>query len=92
MRLISRVSVVLPDPVWQAYDASEMTRFASYAYWIEVWTYHEKIVDALCNNDFTLGQQLLVEHFSLLKSLPMPAVERPAEHVHSFPTTKGETK
>ena len=77
---------------WQAYDASEMTRFASYAYWIEVWTYHEKIVDALCNNDFTLGQQLLVEHFSLLKSLPMPAVERPAEHVHSFPTTKGESK
>ena len=69
------------ETYWQAYEASEMTRFASYAYWIEVWTYHEKIVDALCNNDFTLGRQLLVEHFSLLKSLSMTAVELPAGHV-----------
>ena len=69
-----------------------MTRFASYTYWIDVWTYHEKIVDALCNNDFALGRQLLVEHFSLLKSLSTPAVERPAEHDQPFPTTKGEIK
>ena len=80
------------DAYWQAYDASEMTRFASYAYWIEVWTYHEKIVDALCNNDFALGRQLLVEHFSLLKSLPMLVFERPAEPIQPFPTTKGEIK
>jgi len=79
------------DTYWQAYEASEMTRFASYTYWTEVWTYHERIVDALCNNDFALGQQLLVEHFSLLKSLPVTAVERPAEHTQPFPTTKGET-
>jgi len=79
------------DTYWQAYEASEMTRFASYAYWIEVWTYHEKIVNALCNNDFALGRQLLVEHFSLLKSLPMTAVNRPGEHALSIPTTKGET-
>ena len=80
------------DTYWQAYEASEMTRFASYTYWIEVWTYHERIVDALCNNDFALGRQLLVEHFSLLKSLSVTAVEQPAEHPQPFPTIKGETK
>jgi DNA-binding FadR family transcriptional regulator len=80
------------DTYWQAYEASEMTRFASYSYWIEVWTYHERIVDALCNNDFALGRQLLVEHFSLLKSLSVTAVERPLEYTQPFPTIKGEIK
>ena len=80
------------DAYWQAYEASEMTRFASYAYWIEVWTYHEKIVDALCNNDFALGRRLLVEHFSLLKSLSLSAASPPPEHTQSFPTTKGESR
>jgi DNA-binding FadR family transcriptional regulator len=55
---------------WDAYEASERTRFVSYAYWVKVWTYHEQIVEALLNNEFELGRQLLVEHFSLLRSLP----------------------
>ena len=77
---------------WQAYEASELTRFASYTYWVEVWTYHGKIVEALYQNEFSLGRQLLVEHFSLLKSLRMPTIERPAEHSQPFPTIKGESR
>jgi DNA-binding FadR family transcriptional regulator len=80
------------DAYWQVYEASEMTRFASYAYWTEVWTFHEKIANALYNNDFTLGRQLLVEHFSLLKSLSLPAVDLSAEHSQPFPTVIGETR
>ena len=37
---------------WDAYDASELTRFQSYQYWTDVWSYHEQIVDALCADDF----------------------------------------
>jgi DNA-binding FadR family transcriptional regulator len=77
------------EAYWQAYEASEMTRFASYAYWTEVWTYHEKIVEALCNNEFALGRRLLVEHFSLLKSLLLTAANLPPEHTQPFLTTKG---
>lgn len=77
---------------WDTYEASEWTRFVRYAYWIEVWTYHEKIVNALCTNDFELGRQLLVEHFSLLRSIPSPDIEPPAESVQFSPITKGETK
>lgn len=51
---------------WDAYEASELTRFASYQYWLDVWNYHEKIANALCINDFEQGRQLLVEHFDLL--------------------------
>jgi DNA-binding FadR family transcriptional regulator len=63
------------EAYWDAYEASEFTRFASYAYWVEVWTYHERIAEALCNNDFELGRQLLVEHFSLLRTVPAASAE-----------------
>jgi DNA-binding FadR family transcriptional regulator len=59
----------LLEAYWDAYEASELTRFASYQYWLDVWTYHERIVDALCVNDFERGRQLLVEHFALLPTV-----------------------
>lgn len=55
---------------WDAYDASELTRFMRYRYWIEVWNYHERIVEALYANDFECGRRLLLEHFSLLPTEP----------------------
>jgi hypothetical protein len=39
-----------------------------------VWTYHERIVEALCDNDFALGRRLLIEHFSLLRPVPEAAL------------------
>lgn len=77
---------------WDAYEASELTRFVSYAYWVEVWTYHERIVEALCNNDFALGRQLLVEHFSLLRSLPATTVDVAPNSTHSLLSSQGEIK
>lgn len=53
---------------WDAYEASELTRFANYQYWLDVWSYHEKIAEALCANEFDRGRQLLVEHFDLLST------------------------
>lgn len=55
---------------WDAYDAIELTRFTSYDYWIDVWTYHERIVETLSNNNFDAGLILLKEHFALLRPLP----------------------
>lgn len=56
----------LLDSYWEAYEASELTRFANYQYWLNVWTYHEQIADALIANEYDLGRQLLIEHFDLL--------------------------
>lgn len=58
---------------WDAYEAVEMTRFVRYQHWINVWTYHERIVDALERGDFEQGRQLLHEHFSLLQPAPVAA-------------------
>ena len=61
----------LLEAYWDAYEASELTRFVNYQYWVDVWTYHEKIVDALERNDFEQGLRCLTEHFSLLPTAPI---------------------
>lgn len=58
---------------WDAYEASELTRFVRYQYWVEVWTFHERIVEALCREAYDLGRQLLIEHFALLPERPVAA-------------------
>lgn len=63
------------ETYWDAYEASEMTRFVSYAYWVEVWEYHERIVAALEAGEYAQGRQMLQEHFSLLRSVPVPPTE-----------------
>ena len=63
----------LLEAYWDAYEASELTRFSNYQYWVDVWTYHERIVEALERNDFDEGLTLLTEHFCLLPTVPVPA-------------------
>lgn len=58
---------------WDAYEATELTRFADYQYWLDVWTYHERIVEAVVRDDFECGQTLLIEHFKLLPTVTLPA-------------------
>lgn len=59
----------LLDAYWDAYEASELTRFASYQYWVTVWRYHERIVEAIAADDIAAGRQLLSEHFDLLPTV-----------------------
>lgn len=56
----------LLEAYWEAYAASELTRYSRLEYWLEVWQYHERIVAALQADDFDGGKQLMAEHFSLL--------------------------
>ncbi|HSG17621.1 MAG TPA: FCD domain-containing protein [Anaerolineae bacterium] len=58
---------------WDAYEATELTRFADYQYWLDVWTYHERIVEAIRDGDYDCGRQLLIEHFQLLPTVTLPA-------------------
>lgn len=55
---------------WEAYQASEITRYNSYHYWVEVWSYHDAIVSALESGAFDQGRALLIEHFNLLPQSP----------------------
>lgn len=57
------------EAYWDIYEASELTRLASYQYWLDVWHYHERIVEAIVSDDFAKGRRLLVEHFDLLPTV-----------------------
>jgi DNA-binding FadR family transcriptional regulator len=57
---------------WDAYEATELTRFADYQYWLDVWNYHQRIVEAICSSDFEDGRRILVEHFELLPTVTHP--------------------
>ena len=58
------------EAYWDAYDAVEVTAFASYRYWLDVWDYHERIVDAIEASELERSQELLVAHFALLREAP----------------------
>ncbi|MCB0149937.1 MAG: hypothetical protein KDE01_20105, partial [Caldilineaceae bacterium] len=59
-----------------AYEAVELNTYADYSYLQEVWRYHERIVEAICQGQVAEGKRLLVEHMQLLNargiSLEMP--------------------
>jgi DNA-binding FadR family transcriptional regulator len=54
---------------WEAYEAVGLNFFTDYNYLTEVWQYHQKMVDAICNNDIEAGYQALAEHSDLIHQL-----------------------
>ncbi|MBN2119010.1 MAG: FadR family transcriptional regulator [Anaerolineales bacterium] len=59
------------EAYWEAYEAVGLNVFAGgYEYLDEVWQYHQKMVEAICNGDFEAGYQALVEHTDLLYQRP----------------------
>jgi DNA-binding FadR family transcriptional regulator len=54
------------EAYWDAYEAVELNTYADYNYLTAVWQYHERIADAIANNDFETGKTLLVDHMNLL--------------------------
>jgi DNA-binding FadR family transcriptional regulator len=72
-RLENPFVIALLKSYWDAYEKTELTRFADYGYWLMVWDYHERIVDAICQGEYDCGQKLLVDHFQLLPTVTMPS-------------------
>ena len=54
---------------WDAYETVGLNVFTDYHYLTEVWTYHQKMVDAICENDVEAGYTALTEHSDLINQL-----------------------
>lgn len=54
------------EAYWDAYEAVELNTYADYIYLQEVWDYHDRIAQAIANDDAEEGRRLLIEHFQLL--------------------------
>lgn len=57
----------LLEAYWDAYEAVELNTYADLPYLEEVWDYHARIVDAICEGEYEDGKRLLVEHMGLIK-------------------------
>jgi DNA-binding FadR family transcriptional regulator len=59
------------EAYWEAYEAVGLNVFAGgYEYLEEVWRYHQKMVEAICNGNFEAGYEALVHHTDLLYHRP----------------------
>lgn len=62
----------LLEAYWEAYEAVELNLFSDYEYLREVWTFHQRIVDALVGDKPEVGHALLIEHANLLRHRVSP--------------------
>lgn len=64
----------LLEAYWDAYEAVGLNVYADYHYLEEVWKYHQRMVEAICNGDLDAGYAALIEHADLiyLRSGQMP--------------------
>lgn len=55
------------EAYWDAYESVGLNVFTGgYDYLQEVWKYHERMVEAICNGNFEAGYEALVKHTDLL--------------------------
>jgi DNA-binding FadR family transcriptional regulator len=59
----------LLEAYWGAYESVGFSFYTDINYLKEVWQYHQKMVDGICNQDFDAGYQALNEHTDLLYQL-----------------------
>jgi len=57
------------DAYWEAYEAIGLNVFTDYNYLNEVWIFHEKMVEAIRQQEYDAGYRILVEHTDLLSEL-----------------------
>lgn len=68
----------LLEAYWDAYEAVELNTYADYSYLQDVWSYHERIVEAICAGEHARGKELLIEHMRLIDRMGV---------AHEFPIT-----
>ena len=55
---------------WDAYEAEGLNIVTDYDYLKNVWNYHQRLVDCICDNKLDEGYEILAEHFELLYQRP----------------------
>lgn len=63
----------LLEAYWDMYEAVGLSVYTDIAYLQKVWRFHARMVEAICNGNFSDGYQALVEHNDLLYQRAQPA-------------------
>lgn len=54
------------EAYWNLYEAVGLDVYTELHYLQQVWAYHQKMVDAICDGNFDTGFQALTEHMDLI--------------------------
>jgi len=60
----------LLEAYWDAYEIVGLNVFSDYEYLERVWNYHQKMVEAILDEEYDEGYQVLVEHIGMLHHRP----------------------
>lgn len=58
------------ETYWELYRAVGLDLFNDYSYVTQVWQYHEKMVEDICNGSYSTGYQTLKAHMDLINDRP----------------------
>ena len=70
-RLQNPFVIGIMEAYWDAYERVGLSLYADYLHLKLVWTYHQEMVEAICQGDFDAGYSALVKHKDLLLHLPI---------------------
>lgn len=56
----------LLEGFWEVYEVYGLDVYSDLAYHERVWDYHARMVEAICNRNFTVGYDALMEHMDLI--------------------------
>jgi len=60
----------LLEAYWDAYETVGLNVYSDYKYLERVWSYHQKMVEAILDEDYDAGYRALVEHIGMLHFRP----------------------
>lgn len=60
------------EAYWEAYEATGLDTYTDLAYLERVWSYHQRMVDAILEGDIAGGHRLLIDHMGLLQQRANP--------------------
>lgn len=69
-RLQNEFVTGLLESYWEAYEAVGLALYTDYSYLEQVWSFHEKMVEAIVAGNLDAGHHALIEHTDLLQHRP----------------------
>jgi DNA-binding FadR family transcriptional regulator len=63
----------LLEAYWDLYETFGLDVYTDFSYLEQVWNYHQKVVDAIASENFTLGYEIMQDHMKLLYKRTAPA-------------------
>ncbi len=73
-RLENPFVIGLLEVYWELYEAVGLDVYTDLSYLVQVWDYHQRMVDLIREKEYDAGYQNLLDHMNLLRQRSKPSV------------------